>query len=1216
MSYYYKKMLPLLLILMVVIIIPQAFASDLDGNIATASDVAIDSQDNVVVDNDNQLCSSNLKSGYDYETTVSPDSVDYVKGESLNVTVTANYETDEDIEGYSSFKAYVNDDTEGMVIDEDASSKNFTYDLAKISDKFADGKNTFATFNYNPLTVNVGQTEEPVIEAIYVSVDGDDSNDGTKDFPVASIAKAIDLVKTTGITTVYVSQGKYKESAIVIHDSLDIRGIGDVIIDAEKTDRIFFIYGAIEVSLSNLTLINGLAPTDGVTEDIHEVVYYAGGGAITIQDDAYVSMDNMTFINNEANEFGGAINVEAPLCIINNSIFINNTAGVFGGAIDFEDANCSVNNCLFMGNDATNGGAIGWIGDNANLTNSYFERNTAETGAALFIENTYNSDGNLVENNTFINNMAIEQGGAIEVENENMDGYGGYTVVRNNEFINNSAYNGGAISGYYGDVASVNNLFIGNTAGYGGAIATISAKSYLSSIGKLFLRNNTIINCTAEENGNGIFTMGYIDSKINITFMEGKTVYIPDGKAVVLNVTVCDDMGNPISGSPLDFTVDGKATINPASDLVEGFGDVRFVPRMNGTLTVSGIYGTEWDMLNYYNVVTGTLIVENAIEDYFGTIYVSDADGDDDNTGSEESPVKTFTEGYLLAAREGGSYNIIVKEGTYYVPGYTLEKSFNITGIGNPTLDGRNEGTLFSLYGGPKDEFHFVGLNFVNGVAKASTSGMYDGGVIFFKGGSLFLENDTFSKSSASDYGGAVYINKGLDMNSGYMYKAYAYITNCTFNSNYAKYDGGAIALYESDVYVTDCQFNLNSAKYGGAISILSGLGNLIVANSTFNKNSAIEIGGALEVEALNTYNTRYYVDVINSTFTDNSAKIGGAIVGQDANVTGCVFIGNKATDLGGAIAFGDKESVISKSVFEDNKANKGSAYCGNSTLVDGNYWGSEITSSKDLVDNGIININASDKCPTNWYDSIENMKDGILSDDTPKTNGSEIINDTNETTNITGNTTGNDTDNTTNSTTGNDTPTAEVTKIKTKLKISNKSFTITKTKKLTATLKDEKGNAVANAFLTFKVNGKEYYGKTNAKGVATVTVTLKKAKTFKYKVTFDGKDNYDVSSASANVKVLKEKSVMKITKKASYKAKAKTKTVKVTLKSASKKAIKKVKVTLKIKGKTYKAKTTAKGVAIFKIKVTKKGTYKTKVKFAGSSYYKAITKTIKIKIK
>ena len=134
MSYYYKKMLPLLLILMVVIIIPQAFASDLDGNIATASDVAIDSQDNVVVDNDNQLCSSNLKSGYDYETTVSPDSVDYVKGESLNVTVTANYETDEDIEGYSSFKAYVNDDTEGMVIDEDASSKNFTYDFLHFLD--------------------------------------------------------------------------------------------------------------------------------------------------------------------------------------------------------------------------------------------------------------------------------------------------------------------------------------------------------------------------------------------------------------------------------------------------------------------------------------------------------------------------------------------------------------------------------------------------------------------------------------------------------------------------------------------------------------------------------------------------------------------------------------------------------------------------------------------------------------------------------------------------------------------------------------------------------------------------------------------------------------------------------------------------------------------------------------------------------------------------
>ena len=64
-------------------------------------------------------------------------------------------------------------------------------------------------------------------------------------------------------------------------------------------------------------------------------------------------------------------------------------------------------------------------------------------------------------------------------------------------------------------------------------------------------------------------------------------------------------------------------------------------------------------------------------------------------------------------------------------------------------------------------------------------------------------------------------------------------------------------------------------------------------------------------------------------------------------------------------------------------------------------------------------------------------------------------------------------------------------------------------------------------------------------------------------------------------------------------------------------KAIKSVKVTLKIKGKTYTAKTNSNGKAIFKItKLTKKGKYSAKIKFAGNGYYKAssASKTITIK--
>ncbi len=88
------------------------------------------------------------------------------------------------------------------------------------------------------------------------------------------------------------------------------------------------------------------------------------------------------------------------------------------------------------------------------------------------------------------------------------------------------------------------------------------------------------------------------------------------------------------------------------------------------------------------------------------------------------------------------------------------------------------------------------------------------------------------------------------------------------------------------------------------------------------------------------------------------------------------------------------------------------------------------------------------------------------------------------------------------------------------------------------------------------------------------------------------------------------------IAAKKTFKAKTKTKKYTITLKSG-KTAIKKAKVTLKIKGKTYKATTNAKGKATFKItKLTKKGKYTAKINFAGNSVYKEVTKKVKITVK
>ena len=190
------------------------------------------------------------------------------------------------------------------------------------------------------------------------------------------------------------------------------------------------------------------------------------------------------------------------------------------------------------------------------------------------------------------------------------------------------------------------------------------------------------------------------------------------------------------------------------------------------------------------------------------------------------------------------------------------------------------------------------------------------------------------------------------------------------------------------------------------------------------------------------------------------------------------------------------------------------------------------------------------------------------------------------------------------------------INKIATKTTASAKTYLATaKTKSFTATLKDAKGNILANKKVTFTVNGKTYTANTNAKGVATVKLALTSAKTYTVSIKFAGDSVYAASTVSAKVKLNKEKTKITAPKK-TFKRTAKTKKVVITLKNSKGKAVAKKKITLTVNKKKYTVKTNSKGKATFKVKLTKKGTFKYTVKFAGDTQYKAVKKTGKIKIK
>ena len=196
-----------------------------------------------------------------------------------------------------------------------------------------------------------------------------------------------------------------------------------------------------------------------------------------------------------------------------------------------------------------------------------------------------------------------------------------------------------------------------------------------------------------------------------------------------------------------------------------------------------------------------------------------------------------------------------------------------------------------------------------------------------------------------------------------------------------------------------------------------------------------------------------------------------------------------------------------------------------------------------------------------------------------------------------------------------NKTLTFNKTKINTIIQAPKVTATYNIAKNLVITLKDANGNVLVGKYVTVKVGTISKNLKTDKNGQVSVNVATLTPKTYTASISFAGDTLYNAKSIKANVVVAK--ATPKLTaKKATFKAK-KTKKYTVTLKDNKGKAINKVKVTIKVKGKTYKA-TTKKGKATFKLtKLTKKGTYKATIKFAGNSLYKAVTKkSVKIVVK
>jgi hypothetical protein len=165
--------------------------------------------------------------------------------------------------------------------------------------------------------------------------------------------------------------------------------------------------------------------------------------------------------------------------------------------------------------------------------------------------------------------------------------------------------------------------------------------------------------------------------------------------------------------------------------------------------------------------------------------------------------------------------------------------------------------------------------------------------------------------------------------------------------------------------------------------------------------------------------------------------------------------------------------------------------------------------------------------------------------------------------------------------------------------------------KYLVVNLKDDLGNPITDTNVFLTVHGISYQDTTDDKGDARLIIRLNPME-YIGTLTFDN-SNYDMSMEFVKITVLKATPSI-IAKNKKFKVKTKVKKYAVTMKDNIGNVMKNVKVSLKIKGKTYRATTDAKGKATFKIKnLKKKGKFKATVTFEGNIYFNKVTKKVKI---
>ena len=919
-----------------------------------------------------------------------------------------------------------------------------------------------------------------------------------------------------------------------------------------------------------------------------------------------------------ASDASGIFKVSNSNVILKDIIFSNALSGDCGGAIYLNNANCEIINCSFINNQANNsGGAIYASNSNIDIVNSTFSNNM---GYGLFVQGgaiyaTYKSSINAV-NTLFYHNNA-DCGGAIFAFNftdlninycdfsENIAKYYGGSVysdsvikVNSSNFYSNKAkLKGGAIhssnSPYFcNDFVMVDNSnFYNNSAEWGGAILC-------SNMGNNLICNSTFVSnravCGAVYSRTSINNISIIDSScFGNEAVNGTVIYAPSCGEIILKGSNFTDNGGDYG--VLIYTVQGRFNLTflnhnitvDGCNISDNNALHSLIFSLWGNILLNNsnlVYHTSYcPCFVIYKIANGTADYEN---NYFGVsdpdfsklIYINDTIGSYNLSASA---------GFSEMSDGACSSNIIQIDENHTVVSYRRDSSVPLTLF----IGGTGEMRQVKF-----DDTYFLHL-LITEDGWVFTHGGFDGSYVSEQVEAIakkMIENNRISQE---------YLDLIYDLK---------YFYGLSMGHFIIKAPDGRYAI--ADYF--------NQSSHGLEMGILKP-GEYILCPNNFLLHKK---GNISDFEYEDNILTSRYIAATDlygkyrttiQTYDFKKEIIGGQLVSHVE-----VYISNDDGHLRN-VSWGDYFNDV---YYSDMKYLFGEDI---PIIMDGKYLEDYVL---DTVQLKRTKLNAS-PIVTSYGESNYLTVTLLDESDNPlrEKQLSIALNSTNLT--LTTNAEGQVKVPTANLNSGTyivsvtfkgdenyadseELSVIVVNKLKTKLASSSVSAVYNVNRNLVVTLKDERGKVIGAVKVNVVLNGKNHVLSCDKKGQAKLSTKGLAPNTYYPVIIFNGNKNYENSYKTAKITVMKAK--VKLTaKNKAFKKSEKTKIYRIALKNNIGKAVKNVKVSLKIKGKIYNAKTNRNGVVAFKIiKFDKKGSFNSKVIFAGNNYYKPLTKTVKIKIK